>query len=117
MADWLGRQAEKQKTLTKKILLICCCLFTGGYCIGLIFGVIRFELLEPAGITRPNLSKHEVLTKAEPENTRLHLVKFRRYMDSLGTTSSGRQQRDSILIKHPGIMDTVARLEKITHSK
>lgn len=118
LADWLGKQSEKQKAITKKIILICCCLFVGGYCMGLVLGLIGFQLSEPQGITKPVFSKEAVVGNGQVETTGIYIKKFRNYMDSLGTSVSGRAQRDSILQRHPGIMDTVAMLEKmIIHSK
>lgn len=118
LADWLKKQSQKQKDCVKKAALVCCCVVVGGYCIGLVFGVVLFRLSDPAGITKPILSKDDGLKAGNRETTQAYITTLRRYMDSLGTTASGRAKRDSIMLLNPGIMDTVARLEEIIiHSK
>lgn len=43
----------------------------------------------------------------------LRLKKFHVYMDSLGTSENGRKIRDSLLLKRPGLLDSLNRLEEL----
>ncbi len=118
LAHWLSKQTEKQKAATKKFMLLSFCLLVGGYTIGLVFGFVQFKFSVPHSISKPALPNDIAAKGRGIKDTEQYLIKFHRYMDSLGTSASGRMQRDRILQKHPGIMDTVARFEQmIIHSK
>ena len=42
----------------------------------------------------------------------IRIIRYRRYLDSLGATEQGRQLRDSLLRQHPGLMDSLVLVER-----
>ena len=108
---WLHSFLEKLTPRTKKMIMVGCYLFMGAYAIGLIIGAISNDLPEQQKIIRPLVQKN--MERATAHEVKLNIAKFKTYMDSLGRTPEGKRQRDSIIINHPGLMDTIARLEKL----
>ncbi|SFH37972.1 hypothetical protein [Pedobacter insulae] len=118
LADWLRTQSEKQAPRTRKIILFSIALFLCAYAVGLILGAISYEFQKPAGISKAAVLRSDPDVPMKNRSTSWYISKFRYHMDSLSKTSAGRIQRDSILQRHPGIMDTIAMLEQIiNHSK
>lgn len=116
LADWLNIQSEKISLRTKKVVLIGIYLFSLAYIIGLVIGSIRYKIPGMNNIIRPVVVNPGA--KDSKEAIRDNILMFRNYMDSLSATHSGRRQRDSILKHHPGLMDSIARLEQlINHNK
>ncbi|RWU08128.1 ferritin family protein [Pedobacter chitinilyticus] len=108
-SNWLGKKWEASPPKKRKVAMTITALLTGGYLIGLMIGAIGYDPPDLGHIQRPVLQK--AVTGAQMEDTRQHIERFHRIMDSLGKSSSGRKARDSILARHPGIMDTIAELE------
>lgn len=111
LAKWLSNRSEKLSLSVKKFILTGVCLFVGAYAIGLMIGFIQYgtpKQLQISIPTIPHRERNHGLADAE-----LNILKFHRYMDSLGASPKGIIRRDSILKAHPGIMDTIQRLELI----
>lgn len=109
LADWLGRKWEALSGSRRRVLMVGLCLFITGYLLVLMLGVIGVPALVPDQITRPITERNEVVRKMG--GARENITRFRQLMDSLSASDSGRATRDSILSRHPGILDTIAELE------
>ncbi|WP_299568408.1 hypothetical protein [uncultured Pedobacter sp.] len=108
---WLIATIPANAVRARKIIVVALSFYTIAYFVGLFLLSNGNNLPMQRSIVVPNVvrnEKTEIATDVEEQ-----VRQFRKIMDSLELTSSGRQSLDSILTKHPGIMDTVAQLERI----
>lgn len=120
LAATLQTKSEKLSTGAKKAWLFLFCFVASTYCLYTISRSlhIRSPVLSAVNVIKapPLLQPHEILHKPAPEiitDNELQKVQlFKRYMDSLSQTAGGVIIRDSIIRQRPGLMDSIAELEK-----
>lgn len=118
MAAWLARGEQRLGERMRRLALGLAGIFTLGYLLALSFGAVRYQMAAPERIARPSVQRAGERDSVGELEARAYIARFRSYMDSLSATGQGRQLRDSILLRHPGILDTVAMLEQmLDHSK
>ncbi|MBN8876818.1 MAG: hypothetical protein J0I32_04675 [Sphingobacteriales bacterium] len=122
-ARYMERKSERLSIATKKKLVILFCLATGGYSIYLA-GESLFQkqssVMKVTFIKRPQYVTQTGDEKLSPsiiisEKEYAKIVQFRKYMDSLAATRSGKWKADSILVARPGLMDSINHLEQLYH--
>lgn len=124
-AQWLER---KTADLTRKswiIILICFTLFTSGYTIYVL--VNSFSRTATNSITIIPIAKpiNVLQIGKEMNNNNLtisrtefeKIILFRRYMDSLGQSPTGKKVKDSIKRYRPGLLDSLTIVENQYHSQ
>jgi len=126
--NWAGYMAKGTAGLSKRSLiltLITFVLLTGGLS---AYTVLKSLVAKPAAmlsitkIEAPNsgsgksgIDLSKALSMSEQEYQRV--TQFRHYMDSLAQSELGQITRDSILKKHPGLMDSVRYIENYFKSQ
>jgi hypothetical protein len=120
-ANYMQRRSDKLSASAKKYCLVLCCLLSVGCSLYLIlknFSSSNDKALMVAPINVPlhstNAGDHNtysplLITKAEFQR----IERFRRYMDSLNSSVSGKRVRDSILLSRPQLMDSIQVLERL----
>ncbi len=109
--NWPIKRRVAFKLAIRKILLIIASALVTAYAAALIAGLVSFDLSPPEKITIPiRAPGARQIILPGPEK---YLHRFRSVRDSLSRTAEGRKIWDSMLARHPGMMDTVARLEQI----
>ncbi len=120
-AAFMQRHTERLSAKWKVIMLLFFCLSAGG--LSLLFiarsfmsnHAISFRVTQvktPQHIGKSgdeNTSVVTIVTKHEYERIQL----FRKYMDSLAKSASGKKIYDSILLQRPGLMDSIVLIENI----
>ncbi len=124
-ALWMQRKAEKLSRKGKLIMLLIFMLLTGsysGYLIGKSFSRSQTYSFSITHIKRLAYTQetgdevkytNAVISKSEYE--RIH--RFRRYMDSLARSPTGKALHDSIVAHRPGLMDSIQIVENIYQSQ
>ncbi|MFV8324289.1 hypothetical protein [Flavobacterium sp. ZS1P14] len=124
-AQWLERKTAHLSRKSWIIILFCFTVFTGGCSIYLIvnsFSGNTTKSIAVTPITRPtnvvafeekSIQLNVAISKTEFEK----IVRFRRYMDSLGRSPTGKKLYDSILHYRPGLLDSITIVEQYYHSQ
>ncbi len=124
-ADWMQNKAERLSGKGKVIALLLFSLVVGGYSIYLITVSIFGEQNYALSVT--SIKKPQYLSRSGEEGTtassginkedyqKVH--RFKKYMDSLARSPTGKSIYDSILISRPGLMDSVRFIEKSYQSQ
>jgi hypothetical protein len=104
----------------KRWVVILFFFFGTGGSVLLIAGSIFHKDVHPASrITRIQFPKHitrdapRSVKNGIPETEFQKIEKFKKQVDSLSSTFSGRKKRDSILRSRPGLLDSILQFEKI----
>ena len=123
-AKWLERKTSHFSRLNWIVVLFIFIFFTGGCSIYLIVKSFSGSTTESVTIipfTKPTSSVDlketsigikTIISKAELER----VAHFRRYMDSLGRSPTGKKTHDSIVFKRPGLLDSLTMLENYYYS-
>lgn len=123
-AQWLERKTSHFSRLNWIVILFLFIVFTGGcsiYVIVTSFSGNTTKNLIVIPITKPTNSVPEkekampfnsVISKAEFEK----IIRFRRYMDSLGRSPTGKKTHDSIVLYRPGLLDSLTIIENHYYS-
>jgi hypothetical protein len=123
-AQWLERKTAHFSRLNWILILFLFIVFTGGcsiYVIVTSFSGNTTKNLIVIPITKPTNSvpKNEksipvnsIISKVEFEK----IIRFRRYMDSLGRSPTGKKTHDSIVLYRPGLLDSLTIIENHYYS-
>jgi len=123
-ANWLERKTAHLTRLNWIVILLCFTVFTSGCSIYLIvnsFSVNKTRNITVTPITKPT---NLVPTKENPPqlNTIISetefekITRFRKYMDSLGRSPTGKKMHDSIVLNRPGLLDSLTIVENYYYS-
>ncbi len=123
-AQWLEYKTAHFSRLNWILVLFTFIVFTGGCSIYLIvnsFSNNKSKNITITPITKPtNLipSKEKsrelnaIISKTELEK----ITSFRKYMDSLGHSPTGKKTHDSIVLNRPGLLDSLTIVENYYYS-
>jgi hypothetical protein len=123
-ANWLERKTAHFTRLNWIMILFAFIVFTGGCSIYLIvnsFSGNKTGNLVLTPITKPTnaiplkekpLELNEVISKTEFEK----ITSFRKYMDSLSRSPTGKKTYDSIVSDRPGLLDSLTIIENYYYS-
>lgn len=118
-ANWLERKTAHFSRLNWIVLLLCFTLFTGSCSIYLIVNsfsgnkagnIIVTQITKPTNLTplkEKPIQINTIISKTEFEK----ITSFRKYMDSLTLSSTGKKTYDSIVSDRPGILDSLTIIE------
>lgn len=123
-ANWLERKTAHFSRLNWIVILLCFTVFTS--CCSLYLIVNSFSgnkngniIITP--ITKPTnlvpvkerrIELNTIISKTEFEK----ITSFRKYMDSLGRSPTGKKTYDSIVSDRPGLLDSLTILENYYYS-
>jgi hypothetical protein len=123
-AQWLERKTSHFSPLNWVVILFSFIVFTGSCSIYLI--VTSFSGNTTKNITVTPISKPTNLVPLKEEDTLLNpiisktelekIIRFRRYMDSLGRSPTSKKMHDSIVLYRPGLLDSLLILENYYNS-
>ncbi|WP_409415811.1 hypothetical protein [Flavobacterium sp. PS2] len=123
-AHWLEQKTSHFSRLNWIVILFSFIICTGSCSIYLIvtsFSNNSTKNITIVPITKPNnsiflrgksTSLKEITSKAELER----IIEFRRYLDSLGRSPTGKKMYDSIVQYRPGLLDSLEILENYYNS-
>jgi hypothetical protein len=123
-AQWLERKTAHFSRLHWIVVLFTFIVFTGSCSIYLIvksFSGNTTKNITVIPITKPTnsvslkekpIELHTISSKAEL----VKIIRFRRYMDSLGRSPTGKKTHDSIEQHRPGLLDSLTILENYYYS-
>jgi hypothetical protein len=123
-ANWLERKTAHFSRLNWIVVLFIFIVFTGGCSIYLIvtsFCENTTKKITVIPITKPmsSVSLKEKPIEFDTSISKVELEKitsFRKYMDSLGRSPTGKKTRDSIVQHRPGLLDSLVMLENYYYS-
>jgi hypothetical protein len=123
-AQWLERKTAHFSRLNWIVVLFTFIVFTGGCSIYLIvnsFSNNKSRNITIALITKP--TNHIPLKEKPPQLNAIisktefeKITSFRRYMDSLGRSPTGKKTHDSIVLNRPGLLDSLTIIENYYYS-
>ncbi|OXA73763.1 hypothetical protein B0A67_03570 [Flavobacterium aquidurense] len=123
-ANWLERKTAHFSRLNWIVVLFTFIVFTGGcsiYAIVSSFSDTTGKNITVIPITKPtnsvslnenDIELNAIISKAELEK----IIRFRKYIDSLGRSPTGKKTHDSIVQYRPGLLDSLAILENYYYS-
>jgi hypothetical protein len=123
-ANWLESKTAHFSRLNWIVVLFTFILFTGGCSIYLIvnsFSNNKSRNITVTPITKPTnlvptkekpLELNTIISETEFEK----ITSFRRYMDSLGRSPTGKKTHDSIVLNRPGLLDSLTIIENYYYS-
>lgn len=123
-ANWLERKTTHFTRLNWIVMLFCFTVFTSSCFMYLIvnsFSGKKAENITVTPITKPTnlvplkekpLEPSTIISKTEFEK----ITRFRKYMDSLGRSPTGKKTYDSIVSGRPGLLDSLTILENYYYS-
>lgn len=123
-ANWLERKTAHFSRLNWIVILFTFIVFTGSCSIYLIvksFSGNTTKNITVIPITKPtssvplkenDIELKAIISKAELEK----IIRFRKYMDSLGRSPTGKKMHDSIVQYRPGLLDSLVILENYYYS-
>ena len=117
----LNQQAEKYSKQSKQIFLVIFCVLFGGGSIYIMVraienpsGRLRIERMSfPRYATGSDTSSTFQPTVVLTEKQYRNIQRFKKYMDSLQTTTAGKLKYDSIIKTRPGLIDSIVFIEQI----
>ncbi len=120
-ASFMQQQTERLSGNGKLVMLVLFCLFTGSLsiylCASNLIGKPSAAIpLTPIKTSLSQGKSGDENTKSSVSITRheyLRIKRFRDYMDSLARSPSGKLVYQDIIAHRPGLMDSVALVEKI----
>lgn len=117
-ANWLARRTKGFSRRSWKMLLAVFVISVGLFCLCLTFNGFSGKRSHSFAISNIKTPKYVVGTeeaylvnKIKPEIELEHLRRFRKYMDSMSLSHSGRIVVDSLLRCRPGLLDSVRLME------
>jgi hypothetical protein len=115
----LNKKTNQWSSRTKRVFLVAVIIVLGGYSFFILIRTLTSsgnhqlpiqELVKapvvPSQIQRSN---RIIFTSTDT----LKIQQFRRLLDSLRTTPSGREQYDDFMRRHPGLMDSLQKVEQM----
>jgi hypothetical protein len=124
-AHWLENKTAHLSRKSWIVILICFTLFTSGYSIYVIiasFSQSKTNTITVMPIAKITNAKEPVgkMVKTNASISKMEyerIVRFRRYMDSLGRSPTGKKTQDSIMQYRPGLLDSITVVENQYHSQ
>ena len=124
-ATFMERHAERLSVKWKLIVLFFFCLCSGGLSILFIARSLMNNHATSFHVTQGKIPQHigksgDEKTKAVTIVTKEEYDKiqhFRKYIDSLARSPSGKKVYENILIDRPGLMDSIILIENIYQSQ
>ncbi|MCK9412692.1 MAG: hypothetical protein M0Q53_10345 [Prolixibacteraceae bacterium] len=124
-ARWMGRRTQHLSRRTLFLLLLAFIALSGGYSIYLIrqsfsgnqattFSVT--PILKPGHVVQTGEAASQpdmLISKTDYQR----IIRFRGYMDSLARSPAGKAVYDSILLRRPGLPDSIRLIEEIYQSQ
>jgi predicted PurR-regulated permease PerM len=122
-ARWLERKTAHLSRKSWIIILFCFTVFTCGCCIYVIVNsfsqsggscITITPITKPAAVEAKDeiLKRNLLISKTEFER----IIRFRKYMDSLGRSPTGKKLYDSIVQFRPGLLDSLTIIENYYYS-
>ena len=123
-AQWLERKTSHFSRLNWIVILFSFIALTGGCSIYLIassFSGNTTKNITVIPITKPtnlvllkekDIELNAIISKKEFEK----IIHFRKYMDSLGRSPTGKKKHDCIVSHRPGLLDSLVLLENYYYS-
>jgi hypothetical protein len=123
-ANWLERKTAHFSRLNWLVILLCFTVFTTGCSIYLIvksFSGNKTKNITLTPITKPTnsiplkekrIELNTIISKPEFEK----ITRFRKYMDNLGRSPTGKKTHDSIVLHRPGLLDSLTIIENYYYS-
>jgi hypothetical protein len=123
-AHWLERKTAHFSRKSWIVILFCFTVFTCGHCIYVIlnsFSPAKTSSITITSITKPAAvqSKDEIVKRSViiSKNEFEKIIRFRRYIDSLGRSPTGKKVYDSIVQYRPGLLDSLTIIENYYYSQ
>lgn len=124
-AHWLERKTAHLSRKSWIVILICFIVFTSGCSIYVMIGSFSETTASVIPITPIAKSINTMRTGDERDKIKVSIskaefektVRFRRYMDSLGRSPTGKKLQDSIMQYRPGLLDSLTIVENYYHSQ
>lgn len=121
-ANWLEKKTAHFSRMYWILILLGFIVFTGSCSIYVIVksfsgntNITVTPIIKPANPISSKYSPAEfnkIISKAEFEK----ITRFRRYMDSLGRSPTGKKTHDSIVLYRPGLLDSLTIIENYYYS-
>ena len=124
-ARWMDRRTEHLSSRTLLLLLLAFIALAGGYSICLIGQSFSGNQASAFSVT-PIITPGRVLQTGDAASQKemivsktdyQQIIRFRGYMDSLTRSPAGKAMHDSILLRRPGLPDSIRLIEKIYQSQ
>ena len=124
-AHWLELKTTHLSRKSWIVMLFCFTIFTSGCSVYLIISSLSGNTTKSiivSPITKPtngvpfddeNMQLNTSISKVELDR----IIRFRKYMDSLGRSPTGKTVHDSIVYSRPGLVDSLITLEHYYHSQ
>ncbi|MFV8466959.1 hypothetical protein [Flavobacterium sp. LB1P62] len=124
-ANWLKLKTAHLSRKSWIVILICFIVFTSGCSIYVIvdsFSQTTTSTITILPITKPANAKEPAgkMVKITASVSKIEydrIIRFRRYMDSLGRSPTGKKTQDSIRQCRPGLLDSITIVENQYHSQ
>lgn len=123
-AEWMTKQVAKLSAANQKLVFgffIACVSGYSIYLISMSFSDTNSTRITVTPIVKAvktvqtdieTINKSSAISKIELDK----IIRFRAYIDSLARSSAGKRVLDSIRNKHPGLLDSLARIENYYQS-
>ena len=123
-ASFMSGRINSLNNRSKHVALAIFCLLFGGFSIYAFVGAFRDrdsdKTIKPDQMAVPIYYDRTDAEVAEPSGSErdiMRINRFKRYIDSLSKSPTGRQVYDSILKARPGLMDSIKVIEQIYYSQ
>lgn len=124
-AHWMERKTAHLSRKSWILILICFTVLTSGYSIYLMIGSFSDTAINVDPITTIAKTTNGRQFSAEKDKINVSIstaefekiVRFRRYMERLGHSATGKKVQDSIMRYHHGLLDSLTIVEKYYHSQ
>ena len=116
-AQKLNKSTAGLSLRTWKVLLLMFVLFSSGFCISIVVralgGKVQSQMVISKIKTLDNVADKSDLPASKLSVVEIEKLKaFRIYIEGLKNSPQGKVTYDSILTAHPGILDSLAVIEK-----
>lgn len=124
-AHWMERKTAHLSRKSWILILICFTVLTSGYSIYLMIGNFSDTMINVEPFTTIAKSKNCREGSAQKNKIKVpistaefeKIVRFRKYMERLGHSATGKKVQDSIMLYRPGLLDSLTIVEKYYHSQ
>ncbi len=124
LSKTLSRQAEKMSVNTKKVILVIFCFVFGTASLLITFlafetksSVIYIERISVPSSVLDGLRTPDRAISVFPDQQIARIVRFRKQLDSLNKSKTGKRTYDSIVKLHPGLIDSLTLVEELYINK
>jgi hypothetical protein len=123
-AHWMERKTAHLSRISWIVILICFTVLTSGYSIYLMIGSFSDTVINVEPITTIVKSTNgRQAAEKDKLNVPISTAEFkkiddfRRYIENLGHSPTGKKIQDSIMRYRPGLLDSLTIVEKYYHSQ